>query len=1080
MLIKKNIFLSIFLFFAFAFNSAYAIDDKEFENASDCGVENNIVEFFSWDICEQDFAFRVFYKLFPDVLDEQVLPIVNAKYLSKVKELESDNLEINRAYQYSLLKVTEIILALSMTFGIWVFLWHASLALLRTATEGSFLGKDYNGTKTVIKYAMVAFFLIPVGNGLIVAHWLVFVLILFSIALGNLFYGIFLNYIDAGDDTANLNAENKTFTETDAERTQKYDEYIQANTNDHNFFYATELTKKIVKANVCKVRTEQFILETNMTTINSGNDTEYYKCSAESVLSSQLLNSAVTGSSFIDSGAFTSYKVRETNITNGGEKVSFTSGVRFGKNLQNNSCQNMVGIYSYSCGELSVNVPNITDDNVVQIMNKVGFYSAYAAASSAIMSNYGASSADVSGSATSGWNDLSTKLVNELATNINGEKKLKPSDEVIIKNISYVYHQLLMNDAMIGAASMSSGSLIAPSSNNPMKEKLTNSSEIAKTIIDNYCISNQEMIKKTKNLIKYVGSYKESDKTDISSSCLAMSRGKPSEFMGIVFDQDKAGVMAGRTEMKQKTTEAQEKLLEMVKDIKNKREGIELSLFKSLKSVSTVSMTAQMRKVGFASAGGFMLKIIKEKDIDNKFMKSLQNSISYADDGVDDRFIGKESVASQTNASSSINNPNFDQMSYFYNMVVGTLITTRKDLRMTDISPMISSVYDDSLSEASKSDEFASTIMEFVSNPLGNFKTAIGIGAGDDLYEDVVKKCIADLKECPIPLENPIKGLSDFGHNLISASANLIATSMMFTFVKYLKEKRIASKLAKDKGGSIEKADKAVQGVISKLGKGAKVIGFAIDMTEFVLAALIDVMLLLILVGIFFAYLIPLVPFMMFTFAFLSWITICLLTLFIIPMWVVFNLRMTEERNGNSEMYLSGYNIGMQILLRPALLIVALVMGWGLFVISFLILNLTIIPFMYGVLMTDGGSFSLIGLMNNIMLIIIYGIIVYMLIKYVFSFMYSITNKLFQAMNVTPIDDKANIAEQVMRSAVLASVMNFRAVKGINSTVRDHMNKDMKDSKAESDRNNRNDEVDLIIKDKLENRYVDDKPDTKD
>jgi len=1086
MSLKRNIFLSIFLFFAFAFNSAYAVDEKEFVNASDCGVENNVVKFFSWDICEQDFAFRIFYKLFPDVIDEQVLPIVNSNYLSKVKELESDNLEMNRAYQYSLLKILEIMYSLSLLFGVYLFAWHTVLALLRTATEGSFLGKDYNPTKTAVKYAFVLFLLLPVGNGLIVAHWFVFVLILFSIALGNLFYGIFLNFIDAGSDTANLNADKTTFSETEAERTEKYQDYIKANSSDHNFFYATELTKKILKSNVCKTRTEQFIFESNLSKMQSSNANNYYQCSAESVLNAQILNNTISGSGFVDSGGFASYKTIKSNIKNGNSDVNFTSGIRFGKNVQNSSCQNIPGIYSYSCGEINVSIPTVSDSKTLDVMEKIGFYGSYANASSAIMGTDGASSASIADIATQGWNALSDKLVNELATTINGEKKLTPSDETIIKNVAYIYHQLLLNDSMTGAANISAGGLISPSSNAPMKNKLTKIAEVTKTIIDNYCIGNQEMIKKSKNLVKFVSSFDEKQNKDMAASCLIIPKSMPTSTYGIEFDQSKAGVLAGRTEIEKKVDEAKETLLTVVKDIKNKREGLELSLFKSLKSVSNLSVTAQMRKVGFASAGGFMLKIIKEKDIDNKFMRSLQNSIGFSDGMVDSKFIGKELVANKDNVSSTLNNSNYSEIAYYYNQVTEAFTTSRRDLRMTDISPMVSSVFDDSLSEASKSDDFASTIMIFVTNPLGNFKTAIGIGAEKDIYEDVIKKCMDDLKECPIPLENPIKGLSDFGHNLISASANLIAASLTLTFTKYVKEKYVASKILKDKGGNLSNSKNVFSALGDKIGSSvagktvSKVLSVGLDMSEFIMSSLIDVLFLLMSLGIFFAYIIPLVPFMMFTFAFLSWVTICLLTLFIVPMWVIFNLRMTEERNGNSEMYLSGYNIIMQILLRPSLLVVALVLGWGIFIIAFLILNLTIIPFMYGVLLTDGGTFSLVGLMNSIMIVFIYGILVYMIIKYVFQFMYSITNKMFQAMNVTPIDDKANIAEQVMQSAVMASVLNFQVVKSLNNNLQRETEKNTKTTKESVAKSDRDDEVDLIIKDKLGDRYVDDKPDNKD
>ena len=1089
---KRNIFLSILLFFTFACNSAFAINDEEFKNASDCGVENSVVKFFSWDICEQDFAFRVFYKLFPDVMEEQILPIVNSKYLSKVKDLETNNLEMNRAYQHSMLKITEIMFNLSMVFGSWLFLWHAGLALLRTATEGSFLGKEYNATKTGIKYGIILFLMLPAGNGLIIGHWLVFLLILFSIAFGNLFYGIFLNFIDAGSDTANLEAGKGsigTFADTSTDRMEAFKVYAAQNSMDHNFFYGTEMVKKLTKANVCKIRTEQFILENNISKLNNSNANEYYKCSSESLAKSQILNNAATGSTFVNTGAFTSYRTTETNIKNGSSKVSFTSGVRFGKNIQGNSCQNMDGIYSYSCGELTVNVPNISDSDTIDLMNDIGFYATYANVSSAITSNYKAPSTSVANTATAGWESLSSKLVEKLGKDINGKKQLTPSDEVVIKNISYVYHQLLLNDSMVGVAAMAGNNIISPSSNKSLTNNFANIIDASGYILDAYCIKNQEQIKNSKNLLKYLNGFNQSDNKNISTSCLKITNSKPTETFGTEFSLDKSGIASAVAEINENTEIAKELLLDVVIDVQSKREGLELSLFKSLKSVSKMSLTSQMRKVGFASAGGFMLKIIKDKDIDNKFMRSLQNSIGFNDANVDAKFIGGETASTKSNAPSSLNNANFSDISFLYGNVMNEFTSGRKDLRMTDISPIVSGTFDDSLTQAGRDDDYVNSILTLITDPFSSFKTAIGVKAGADSYEDIVKKCMTDIKMCPIPLENPIKGLSDYGHTLIAASTNLMATSVLLSFTKYLTIKYKTSQLLRDKGGKITGSTDAITDTLvdsATKNSGGGFTGAAIkfaaktfNLAETLLNALMGVLLLLLSVGVFLAYIIPLVPFMMFTFAFLSWITICLLSIFIAPMWIIFNLKLTEERNGNSEMYRSGYNIAMQILFRPSLLVIALVMGWGIFILAFLILNLTITPFIYGVLMSEGGSFSLVSLMNGLMIVLTYGILVYVIIKYVFSMMYEITNKMFQAMNVTPIDDKANVADQVTQNAVLASVINFRVLQSLNRSITGGIEKESaKGNKAQSDSDIRND-IDQMVKHKTENRAADNKNDHK-
>jgi hypothetical protein len=105
---------------------------EEFKNPSKCGVgDNGFVELWSWDICEQDFSFRVFYRLFPDVMDNHILPLTNPKFLSgnngatSVKEFEKDHLNVYRAYEYSLMNIFKNMTSLAVFFGVILFTWHA-------------------------------------------------------------------------------------------------------------------------------------------------------------------------------------------------------------------------------------------------------------------------------------------------------------------------------------------------------------------------------------------------------------------------------------------------------------------------------------------------------------------------------------------------------------------------------------------------------------------------------------------------------------------------------------------------------------------------------------------------------------------------------------------------------------------------------------------------------------------------------------------------------------------------------------------------------------------------------------------
>lgn len=1071
MLLNKIIKIFGILFLLLSLSFTYAIDKKEFENASDCGLENGIVKMFSWDICEQDFAFRVFYKLFPDVFEEQVLPIVNSKYLEKVKALESKNLEINRAYQNILLKVVEIMFNLSVLFGVYIFIWHSSLALLRTATEGSFLGKDYNGTQTMIKYGIVIFLMLPVGQGLIVAHWMVFLLILFSIAFGNLFYGIFLNYQDVGSDAVNASSDKSLYKAEDTDEA-RFKEFYDNKKYDHNYFYSTEIVKSFLKANVCKIRTEQFILENNIPKINAGNKDVYLGCSSESAANAQVFSRDITGNGFISEKAFSNYKTQKSNLIFGDENVEMTSGIVFGKNIKN-SCSNLDGIYEYNCGEINVNTPKVTHKDTLNLMNEIGFYSIYSTTSSQIMNSNGDAS-QIESLATTGWKKISDKLLEKLAENVNGEKKLSPSDETIIKNVSYNFHQLLMNDAMIGSSNISNNTLIQPSTNKVVNNYFKNLANSANLAIFSYCTKNQELILKSKNTAKYFKDFNNTYNNNLSMACTPIPN-----INGLygMEGKGKSKYIENITKINEDIAKEQKNIMKLIVSVYNKREGIEVSLYKSLKSVSKFSLTAQMRKLGMASAGDFLLKVIKEKDIDNKFMHSIRNSISFNSGEINDRFIGKEYIAEKENLTRSIDNPNYGIFTEYFYAVVDPFNSARKDLRMTDISSTMSGVFEDSLYEAEKQDEYIARMIETISNPLGNFKQAVGIGANKDLDKEVVKKCMEDLKKCPIPLENPIKGLSDFGHNLVSTSSNLIALSLTLSFAGFVKEKFKNSNLNKNKGGAIKNGETLEKSLVSKLG-GATFSGLSkmVNITEIVLSALFNIFLILLLVGVFFAYIIPLVPFLMFTFTFLSWITICLLTLFIIPMWVVFNLKMTEEKNGNSEMYLSGYNIGLQILFRPALLIISLVTAWALFKVVFLTINLTILPLLYTVLITDVVEFSISAIIDKIMVIFIYGVIVYISIKFVFKFMYEITNKLFEAMNVKPIDDKATATQDILEGAVKASVFKFMVAGQISGEIKRAITNEKNISSKQGRDAEIKDEIDQMITEKKESKYTDDKP----
>ena len=93
--------------------------------------------------------------------------------------------------------------------------------------------------------------------------------------------------------------------------------------------------------------------------------------------------------------------------------------------------------------------------------------------------------------------------------------------------------------------------------------------------------------------------------------------------------------------------------------------------------------------------------------------------------------------------------------------------------------------------------------------------------------------------------------------------------------------------------------------------------------------------------------------------------------------------------------------------------------------------------------------------------------------------MYEITNKMFQAMNVTPIDDKANVADQVTQNAVLASVINFRVLQSLNRSIKGGIEKENAAGRKAETKSHIENDVDHMVKEKMGNRAADNKNDHK-
>lgn len=1051
MKIIKYILLTLCLFA----NTAFATNiSDEFKNASKCGVgDNGFVELWSWDICEQDFSFRVFYRLFPDVMDEHILPITNPKFLSggnsatSVKELEKEHINVYRSYEYSLMNIFKNMFSLALFFGLILFIWHMFLGAIRSATEGEWLGSQFSLPQTLIKYGVILIGFLPLGGGLLVIHVIVFLLILFGIAFANLLYGTYINYMDIGSKDIDTN-------QSLSQDEQNFDPY---NSED---YYSAEIVKGMLKMSMCKTVTEQFMLENNITQKSYKNWGNISKCSAETVSSEQVYNENISGSGFSKNGSFlNAIGAKAENFTKNSGDLYLTGGVYFGRNLQNDAqCDGVVGAYNYNCGSMTVSPPTLSNGKVLALMKDISFFDLYSNASKQINSINGSSPEDIKNIASSAWEKVKTAAIEKLNVG-KSEQSLSPEDEIIVKNIAYYFHKLLLNDTVFGGMGYIKGenSFLDNTDNTGFLSKFSVLSDITGDIITNHCSSHQELYQKSKNLKDYLEDKPVKDQ-NFSAACLIITNTGDLYLMG---KEAESSDGSGKNSAPVGTTgdgvgidnsQAQQDLRDIVIDLSSKRKGIKSSLFQAVKGFDDKSISHQMRKLGWASAGSYVLRLIKNTEADSRIMTAFDQSIGVDVSKISPQMIGKTYQSQKDSANEDFDNPNFLDLEQTYKTVIAPFVSQRRDLRTVDVSAMSESIVNDLTLQKEKEEHLTTLLLETLMNPFGDFKRVIGSGVdGKMLTSESVRECVEDMSKCNISFNNPMSAISDFGNNLIKVSTTMIVATAVTSLIKYASLYFSNSKLKNqlDENGSISK----VKDDVNNLGESVagKVLGgtgkmvynvadffgvtAAFNAIYYILSMLINVFFVLLLLGIWFAYILPLVPFMTFLFAFIAWITMCLIALFVAPMWLAFNIQMTEKDKGMTDMMQSALNISLQILFRPALTIIALIIGWSLFTIVFAIISLTSMPFLASVLVSDG-SFSISTLIDNVLVVAIYGGLLFISIKYVFTFINTLANQLFQIINVnSPMDEKSGFVERLTSTTMLSMLSKFKVMQDLGGVV---------------------------------------------
>ena len=1066
--LKKYILLILISFFT----SSFALADvrEELKDSKSCGTYNgtNVVKVFSWEICEQDFTYRMFYKIMPTIMDEYAIPLSNAKNLKNISTLEKDKVDIYKTNEYSIINIATAIISLSITFGSVLFLWNAFLAFLRTSTDGVFLGNGYSWQKNLIKYSIILVMLLPIGNGLIVINLVVVLLILFAIAFGNAMLSVYLNFFDTSEEAVNLSSEFDDVSKLFKDNEEAAKEYELLRITDGNYFAASKYVEGLFRIQLCKTVTENFIVDStidklkNSYTNNNAEFKERLSCIKRpnnASVRSFLKEDGLESNGYLNNNGFYEYSTEDTGLKHMGNSVNMTSGIDFGysRSSINNNCLKYEEIQPYNCGSISVTPIKITNADILEIMNKTNFSEAYLSATGSVDGLIESMSvSEVESVISSVWKTYSIKLIKELGRKSDGSIDLDAHDETIIKAISYYFHQQLMNDVFTGVLvkkdnNMKDGSksseLIAPSNGSGKFNKFNSElSTLSELFIEEKCYSDIELINASNNFKKHIESSSNSG-LDKSAYCLLNNNGTLNPYFETV-DMSKyttAGEIKNfirernkESEINEfeKINEISEKLKEMSLKTYTDITAIERSFYKSMKTLKSGALTSEMRKIGFFSAGSLGLKLIKSSDTDTKYLSAMRSSVGVNLD-MDKKFVGREKLSEIFNSESSTDKIFFPNLEFDFGEYLKLTKSMRLDLRQSNLRSLTQNLINDSASSSVNSDNSLATLISMIGSPLNTFKKAMGYADGVDMSLDAMRECMTDMDKCAIPVENPIIAMTDFGNELVITSTGLMTTTIIVVFADFISNKSKAMRMKHKKTGSVAaSANDAIGTAIAGdgfWGSAASLVSSVLSVASFILKTLFPLFIIMLTMGMFFAYIIPLIPFLMFQFSYIAWITMSLTVFFIAPIWLIMNIKMEEDYNTSNNMYRSGYNMAMQVLFRPAILTLAMGIGWGLFSVVFLTLNLTIMPYIIGISEAGANSFIIANVVNSLVIICVYAIIAVILIKYIFNLTYTLVNKMFDAMNVENIDDqKGNITDDVMKSALITSLVGYKGLGQIS------------------------------------------------
>lgn len=444
------------------------------------------------------------------------------------------------------------------------------------------------------------------------------------------------------------------------------------------------------------------------------------------------------------------------------------------------------------------------------------------------------------------------------------------------------------------------------------------------------------------------------------------------------------------------------------------RKAVLSSLSEEIKEATDELTPAGIRQQGWGGLGGYMLAISGNQKNANKMYQGLissvkwgqsigQGSVDYVDS---DAFDLRENPEEDLNYQETFNKMNYDT---FFNSTGKRMLNTMgvsEGVEKTEIDDMQAAIY---------------FVERILTSPMVYIEQASGIDRNEtDLsFRAAIKEC-SKAGDCKIGDTHPLNALMQFGHELVSLTTTMMIAEVILS--------TLADAMEGGKNGGIGSK------VLMFLGPLGTALMYIVKIAAIILEVLSPLTMTLLFVGILFAYIVPTIPYVAFTIVLINWIILIIELMIILPIWVTMFAITNEDGSGKTDIKML-WNFYGQLLLKPAFVVIALIVGWGISTVSLYIINMTAFSSYVGSSLNNS---SITGIIDLIMFYVVYIILAFIAIKQSFTVINSLPDTIFSRINIQSTGDSQMIGdlgvERMLQAGAIQDVIG-NIQQGVKSKI---------------------------------------------